>query len=123
MKKLLVAAGKHPQMFAALADKDGGSDPKAFEVAPAIDDLDRVAALGDLLADAESLAQSLADTLLTFGSAARAVGAPVHAIINANKGLDLRLASDVAEGLEFYAARGRSAARARAKNTTPPSNA
>jgi hypothetical protein len=116
MKKLLVAAGKHPAVFTMLANKDGGKDPNAFEPQPAIDDLDRVAALQDLANDAESLAQTLGDTLLAFGSDARDVGVPVHAVINANKSIDPRFASDVAEGLEFYAAHGRSASRARAKN-------
>jgi hypothetical protein len=116
MKKLLVAAGKHPHIFAALADKDGGKDPKVFEPQPAIDDLDRIAALQELADDAESFAQKLGDTLLAFGSDARDVGVPVHAVINANRSIDPALSNDVAEGMEFYAAHGRSASRARAKN-------
>jgi hypothetical protein len=116
MKRLLVAAGKHPHLFAALAAKDGGSDPTLFEAQPAIDDLDRIDALAALTSEAQALAQTLSDTQLLFAADAREVAAPVHAIIRANKGLDPALASDAAEGLEFYAAAGRSAARSRAKN-------
>jgi hypothetical protein len=115
MKKLLTAAGKHPQLFSALADKDGGKDAKTFEPQPAIDDLDRIAALQDLGADVETLAQTLTDTLLSFGTDAREVGVPVHAIISANKSVAPALASDAADGMEFYAGHGRAASRTRAK--------
>jgi len=116
LKKLLTAAGKHPELFVALADKDGGNDAAAFEPQPAIDDLDRLATLQPLAEDVASFAQSLADTLLSFGAAARAVGVPVHALINANKSVAPALASDAAEGLEFFAAHGRRAARSRQVN-------
>jgi hypothetical protein len=121
MKKLLVAAGKHPALFTALADKDGGKDAETFEPQPAIDDLDRITALQDLAADAESFVEQINDTLLAFGADARAIGVPVYAILQANKSVDPKLASDAAEGVEFYAARGRAVARARAKKKTPMS--
>ena len=40
---------------------------------------------------------------------------PVHALISANKSIDAGLASDAADGMEFYAGHGRSASRTRAK--------
>jgi hypothetical protein len=115
LKKLLVAAGKHPHLFAALADKDGGKDAKVFEPQPAIDDLDRIAVLQSLATDVAAFAQALGDTMLSFGADARDVGTVVHAIVKANKGTDAALANDAAEALEFYAARGRAISRAHAK--------
>jgi hypothetical protein len=115
VKKILVAAGKHPHLFAVLADKDGGKDPQAFEPQPALDDLGRVEALQNLAHDLASVAQAVNDSLLVFGARVRVVSTPVHTILKANKDFDPSLASDAAEGLEFYAARGRRAARAQAK--------
>lgn len=115
MKKLLVAAGKHPQLFVALADKDGGKDPKLFEPQPAIDHLDRVAVLQGLSAEVALLGEKLSDTLLSLGTSARAVVTPVHDLINATRAIHPQLATDAAEGMEFYAAHGRQASRTRAK--------
>jgi len=120
MKKLLVAAGRHPELFTALADKDGGKDPKTFEAQPTIDDLDRIAALQELTDEMEMLAETLSDTLLAFGADARKVGVPVHTLINANRSIHPGLASDAAEGLEYYEAQGRQAARTRAKAKAAP---
>jgi hypothetical protein len=85
-----------------------------------------MSALQELVRDAASLSEMLSDTVLSFGSDAREVGVPVHAIINANKAIDPQLATSVAEGLEFYAAHGRSASRTRARakaSATPASGA
>ncbi len=77
------------------------------------------------MSDVEALAETLSDTLLSFGADAREVGVLVHALISANKSIDAGLASDAADGMEFYAGHGRSAARTRAKAkaaaTTTPS--
>ncbi len=123
MKSILTAAGNNPQYFVALADKDGGEDDATFEAEPAIDDLDRMTALQDLATDAQTLAQTVSDTMLSFGASARAVGGPVHAILNANKSVAAKLATEAQQGMEFYAAHGRRASRARAKKLATPKSA
>lgn len=120
MRKLLVAAGKHPDVFAALADKDGGKDPKIFEAQPAIDDLERLVAIQEIAEAVELMAEKLGDTLLSIGAKARAVIGPVHGLITANREHHTRLAADAAEGMEFYDEKGRQAARTKARTRAKP---
>lgn len=120
MRKLLHAAGKHPEHFTALASKDHGKDPRAFEVEPALADLERIEVVVPFAEEAEELLTAITDSLLELGASAREVVTPVRVITQANSPIDAGLASDAQPGLEFYAARGRAVARTRAAKKPKP---
>lgn len=112
-------ADQHPQYFAALADKDGGVDPKTFETDLLRGHLARRKLLGSVAVAAAELTAPLGDTVLMLGEQVRPVLLAAYQIAKPIAVADEKLRSRLAPALDFYGKIGRRGAETRAKK--PPS--
>jgi hypothetical protein len=112
-------AEKNPQYFAALADKDGGFDPKTFETSLLRDHLARRPIIAALAAAADALMTPLGDTVLALGEQVRPVLLAAYQIAKPIAAADDAVRSTLAPALDFYGRVGRLAAATRARKPTP----
>ena len=100
---LLDAMDKHAPTFQALADRDGGTDPRAVETAPVRSALERRALLAPLAEELEELLTAVNDDVLACADKAKALSVPAYAIARANATVDAKLRKSVSPTLDFYA--------------------
>ena len=113
---VLDVADKKPAVFEALADKDGGNDPKRFEPEVIRDRLERVIILGPLVKAALELAGPASDTRLHLSNLTRPVLLAMYEIVKPQAKHDVVIASLAKAALDFYAAVGKLAAATRKAN-------
>lgn len=110
---VLDIADEQPQYFTALADKDGGIDPNAFETDFLRDQIARRQLLAKLAATGEELAAPLGDTVLTLGGQVRPVLLAAYAIAKSVAAVDPKLRAKLAPVIDFYSRIGRRGAQTR----------
>ena len=113
---VLDVADKKPAVFDALADKDGGNDPKRFEPELIRDRLQRVIILGPLVDAALELAGPLSDTRLHLSNLTRPVLLAMYEIVKPQAKHDVVIASLAKAALDFFAALGKLSAATRKAN-------
>jgi hypothetical protein len=103
LTSVLDVADKHPQYFAALADKDGGIDPEVFETDLLRDHLARRRLLGDLVTTSVSVAAPISDSVLLLGQQVRPVLLAAYSIAKPIAANDEKVKGMLAPALDFYA--------------------
>ena len=111
MGGILDTVDAFPQVFAALADKDGGSDPAVAETAPARAALARVQTLQPLAILLDSLLGRVSDDVLASASTAKDVTIPAYAIGKANAASNPKVRETMATALDFYSKLSRRSAK------------
>ena len=112
---VLDVAAKKPALFEALADKDGGADPKVFEPEVIRDRLDRAILLGGVIAKAKEVVGPLSDTRVHLGNQTRPVLLAMYELVKPQAKNDPAIATMVKDALNFFSAIGRAAAATRAR--------
>lgn len=96
-----------PGHFMALADKDGGKDPKKVETEPSRSALTRRMLLAPLSTLIEEIGLRVSDELLVTTADAKDFAQAAYAIAKANAPSDEKLRKAIAPALDFYARQAR----------------
>lgn len=96
LEKILDVIDAHPEVFASLASKDHGKDPKKVETDPARHAIDLLEELVPLVEELQQAARQAGDLALRLGEIVRDVTTPAYAIGNANAPINDALRSDMA---------------------------
>lgn len=107
LDELLDTVDSFPQTFAAIADKDHGTDDARVETGPTRQALARRRALAPISAALLKLSRRVDDDLLVQAEQVRDVTTPAYAILKANAAVDAKLRKRAAKVFDYYAARGR----------------
>lgn len=102
LKKILGVVDAHPEVFASLAAKDHGKDPKKVETDPARHAIELLDELVPLVEELQQAARQAGDLALRLGELVRDVTTPAYAIGNANAPVNDALRADVAEVNDAY---------------------
>ena len=120
MTAILDTVDGFPQVFGALADKDGGADPNVVETAPARAALARVQTLGPVAAVLESVLTRVSDDVLASAATAKEVTVPAYAIGKVNAASNPKVRKTLAGAINFYAKTARHAKPVKPAKPTKP---
>jgi len=112
-----------PQVFVALAPRDGGVDPNAVETAPARAALAQSLALAPVLKSVQALEQTLSDAVIAYAEQAKQVSVPAYRIGAASAPVDAALAKAMATSMDFYGHPARTVSRRKKVAATRASKA
>jgi hypothetical protein len=115
LRAVLDTADARPQVFAVLADKDGGSDPKRFETAWLREMLARRDTLDRVRVQLEQLTSDLSDTVLHLGELVQRPALAAYQIAKPLAQHDDAIARTLKPALDFYGRIGRAGVRTRAR--------
>jgi hypothetical protein len=116
MLNVLATVDAFTNLFASIADKDGGVDDTLVETAPARADLATWTALAPVSAAIEALHSAVSDTMLLAAQEANEVVGAAYPILRINANSNPKLAKAGAVAIAFYghAAKQRAANKAKA---------
>ncbi len=97
------AADAKPEIFASLADKDDGLDPKKFETQLLRDRLERRNLIDEIATEAAPLASAFGDTVLALGERVAPVSRAAYKIGKAIAETDAELRTILAPAIDAYA--------------------
>lgn len=102
MTAILDTVDAFPQVFDALAAKDGGTDPNAVETGPARAALARSQTLAPLVGVLESLVTRVLDDVLASAATTKDLTVPAYAIGKANAASNPKVRRTLATAIDFY---------------------
>lgn len=114
LRSIVGAMAARPEVFAGLAARDGGKDPKKFETAPLAAGLEKAIMLHEFSERFAPVAESVSDTALLLGERVKPTLLAGYQIAKNLVDDDEELRSKLREALDYWAELGRKSARARA---------